>query len=180
MKKIKVKLTGIAPLRMNRFTEDAKGSLSGGAKKLSEEEKIQEAYDRTYKDEEGRYYVPARCIKMCILEGGKRVKVGRRNASTDLKAIMFIDGNKVILQHDEEPKVHEDVVRVPPRTGGRVTKYWVYFESWSLEFNLVLFDDRFPLDGLKNSIMEAGLYAGLLDGRPDWGRFQLSSFEVVE
>ncbi len=179
MRKVNVCIKGIAPLRMNRFTDEAKESLSGGAKRLSKDEKIQEAYDRAYKDEEG-YYVPARCIKACILEGGKRVKVGRRNAATDLKAIMFIDGNKVPLIHDKEPEVHEDVVKIPPRTGARQVKYWVYFQNWAMDFNIILFDDRFPIDGLKNSIMEAGIYAGLLDGRPDWGRFQMDKFEVVE
>ena len=58
-------------------------------------------------------------------------------------------------------------------------KQFPLFEDWSLEFNIMITDERFPDLVVENSIREAGMYAGLLDGRPDYGRFIVKSFDKV-
>lgn len=174
MRTYKVKIEGVAPLRMNKFTEDAKNTLQGGRKKKSKEDSIKEAYERTYTNAKGEYIVPAKAIKACILNGAKKVPLGKGKAKTDSKAVIFIEGD-MILQHSE-PTIIEEVVRIPPKTGALAVKYFVVFPKWHGEFTVLVTDDRFPEQVLSESIKEAGMYAGLLDGRPDFGRFVMTEF----
>ncbi len=175
MYQVKVHIEGVAPLRMNRFREDC---LTGTSKKISEDDRVEDAYNRAYKDEKG-YYIPRQAIKACLVEGGKKVKVGRGAASKLMKAIFHVNKEKVYLNGKSKADIMKDVVRIPPKTGGRVMQYWVYFPKWDIKFDATLVDDRFPVDAVENSFVEAGIYAGLLDGRPDFGRFVLKSFSKV-
>ena len=176
MYQISVQLEGVAPLRMNRFLEDA---LSGTSKKITDEARKKEAEDRTYKDAKG-YYIEARAIKKCIMNGGKKVKVGRGAASKLLGAILIMDAQVVYLPKKYKPKLVMGVVRIPPGpSGARVLKYWKQFDKWDVQFTATIVDERIPIDCIESSINEAGIYEGLLDGRPDLGRFLLKKIEKI-
>lgn len=178
MRTFKVSIEGVAPLRMNKFTEEAKDTLKGGRKRKSKEQSIQEAYERTYTDKNGKYIIPARAIKACILNGAKKVPLGKGKAKTDSAAVIFVKEDMKLIHSD--PIIAEGVVRVPPKTGAMAVKYWVVFPEWKGEFHVLITDDRFPEQVLVESIKEAGMYAGLLDGRPDYGRFIMTNFEEVQ
>lgn len=176
MYRIRIHLEGIAPLRMNRFTQDG---LSGTSKKITDEERKEEAEDRTYKDSKG-YYIEARAIKKCIMNGGKKVKVGRGSASKLIGAIFIMDEQVVYLPKKYKSKLVSGVVRIPPGPGNpRVLKYWKQFDKWDIQFTATVVDSRVPLESIKSSIYEAGVYEGLLDGRPDCGRFLLKKIEKI-
>lgn len=177
MRKIIITIKGLSPLRHNRFIETSK-SASGRAK-TTDEQDIKEALTRSYRDEEGKFYLPKHAIKKTIIEGGKKVKVGRGGASNLLKAILFVDEEMNYLKTGEH-KIMKDMVRVPPRTGARIMKMWVVNEDWECTIPLTLLDDTFPINALKESIESAGIYYGLLDGRPEFGRFNLEKFEVMK
>ena len=180
MREFAVTIKGVAPLRMNRFTTEAKDSLSGGkSNKFSDDEKIQDAYNRTYKDDEGKYIILAKHLKACILEGASKVALGRGRAKTTAKAVLYIKDTENLLTHSE-PKIIEEVVRIPPKKGALAVKYFVVFKDWSTSFVVSITDNRFPEIAVKNSIIEAGIYAGLLDGRPDYGRFVVTKFEKIK
>lgn len=186
MRYVDVELEGIAPLRMNRLVPDELKE-SASKRKKTHKDLMETAHTRSYTDKSGKYIVPSRAIEACIEAGGAKVKHGRGSAKASLKAILFVEGNephvlikgKPSSRKDNKFILHEEPVRVPPRTGARVIQYWVAFPEWSLKFRLGLVDERFPIQSLKESIMEAGIYAGLLDGRPKWGRFVVKSFKEV-
>ena len=92
---------------------------------------------------------------------------------------MVFDDDKYYLGNDDY-KIQKDVVRIPPKTGARITQFWVIIEKWELEFTAVILDEVFPSDAIKESIEYAGMYYGLLDGRPQLGRFELVSFEKLK
>lgn len=185
---VTIELEGISPLRMNRFTVDL-DNQSGA--KLSREEKIKFAREKkVYKDDEVGFFVPANALKSCIVNGGKRVKAGRRAAAGDLRAIFHVSENKVSLLFKKENRyhkynaidgIHEAVVHIPPGPKGvKVIAFWPFFNiGWHLKFEAQVLDDRFALKNLENSIIEAGIYCGLLDGRPDWGRFVLKKIDKI-
>ncbi len=52
-------------------------------------------------------------------------------------------------------------------------------EGWELEFELLLVDDAFPPDIVEKSVLNGGLFAGLGDFRPEFGRYVLGTFEQV-
>lgn len=181
MKTFEVHIQGVAPLRMNRLTSGTKENLYTGAsaKKMDEKEKIVDAYNRTYKNTDGKYIVEGRAIKACLVKGAAKVKLGRYAASSTLKATLYVDGREIPLLHKREPNIIDIPCKVPPKTGALVVKLFACFEEWELKFNLIITDERIPSNTVKQSIIEAGLYAGLLDGRPDFGRFVLKEFTEV-
>ena len=178
MYQVKIKIIGISPLRMNNFLEAKQ--TTGTSRKLSKEERVQDAYDRAYKDKDDKYCVQKKAIKACIVNGGKRVKIGRASASASLRAIFHLDKENIILPKISKAEIVSEVVRIPPKTGPRVIQYYVLFKEWNLEFTATLVDDRFPENAIRDSVIEAGMYYGLLDGRPDYGRFVLESFEKIK
>lgn len=179
MKTYKVVIEGVAPLRMNKLTELAKDSIAGGSRKLTDKEKIDEAWTRAYTNEAGKYIVEGAAIKACILKGAAKVKFGRGKAKNDLKAILYTKEREILLQYAKDPILIKIPCKIPPRTGALAIKYFPTFEQWLLEFELIITDERFPDSALQNSIIEAGMYAGLLDGRPDFGRFILKEFVIA-
>jgi len=179
MKEFRVKITGVAPLRMNRLTEETKESVGKGSVKLDDKAKITEAWSRAYKNKEGEYAIEGQAIKACFLKGAAKVKLGRGKAKNDMKAILYTKQKEIVLQYEKEPYLITIPCKIPPRTGMLALKHFPTFDTWSAEFDLIITDDRFPDNALEQSIIEAGMYAGLLDGRPDYGRFILTKFERV-
>lgn len=177
MYKIKATIVGQSPLRHNKYNEQ-KGNSGMSSKKSTQAYKDQ-AMERAYYDDEGGFYVPKHALKKVICEGGKKVKIGRGAASTIIKAIFILQGDKFYIgTHKHE--LYTEAVRIPPKTGARVMQYWVMNQEWSCTFEALILDDVIPAEAIKQSIQFGGLYNGLLDGRPEFGRFELTEFEVVE
>ena len=143
---------------------------------MTHEEQVEDALTRSYRDDKKGFYVPSSVLRACIINGGKKVKVGRGGAGNLLKAILIFNDDKYFLGTDDY-KISQDVVRIPPRTGERIMQYWVTIEEWKLKFTVNILDSVFPSNALKESIQFAGMYYGLLDGRPQLGRFELTSFK---
>lgn len=176
MYKVKAEIVGLAPIRFNRFIEQSKDAVN--KKKMTHEDQIEDALLRSYRDEKG-FYVPKEALRACIINGGKKVKVGRGAASKSLEALLIFDEDRYYLGTNEY-KIQKDVVRIPPKTGARITQYWAMVESWNLEFSAVILDSVFPSEAIRESIIYAGMYYGLLDGRPQLGRFELKNFEKIK
>lgn len=158
---------------MNRFVPEMDTSM-----KKSDEERQKEAYTRTYTDEDGDYVIPRKAIKAVIVAGGAKVSVGRAKAKGLLKAVLYLEGDAK-LTHSGDILIRDDV-KIPPRTGARVIKYWVAFKEWSAEFDIVITDDAMKPEAISNSIIAGGIYNGLLDGRPDYGRYVLDEMKIVK
>lgn len=177
MYKFSAKIIGVAPLRFNRFIEQDRQNAN--KKKMTEEQQREDALQRSYYDEKKGFYVPSQALRTCICNGGKKVKVGRGAASKSLEAIMIFPEDKFFLG-TKDYKIQKDVVRIPPKTGARIMQFWVAIEKWELEFSSTIIDDVFPHNAVKDSIEVAGMYYGLLDGRPQLGRFMLDDFKVIK
>lgn len=176
MYQVKATITGLSPLRHNRFIESK--ATSGMSKKKSEDDRIKEAFERSYYDEKEGFYIPRQALKKVICEGGKKVKIGRGSANTIFKAILILDEDKFFIGN-KHYVIYKEAVRIPPKTGARVMQHWVINEKWQITFTATILDDVIPADAVKESIQYAGLYYGLLDGRPEYGRFELTDFKKL-
>ena len=174
MYKIEATLTGKSPLRHNKFIINKGGT----SKKKSEQELISEAMERSYYDKDKGFYIPKHALKRVICNGGKKVKIGRGSASIVLFAIMIMDEDRYYIgSHDY--KIYEEPVRIPPKTGARIMKMFVINPEWRIKFSANVLDDVVPADAIKESLQFGGLYNGLLDGRPEYGRFELTEFKKM-
>lgn len=178
MYKVKFSIKGLSPLRYNK--DLGRDKEASNKKKMTHEQQIEDALSRSYKDEKGQFYIPTMALRRCFINGGKKVKIGRTSASRQLEAIMVFDNNEHFLGTDKY-KIQDAIVRIPPKTGARVSQYWVVIEEWELQGIIVaILDDVFPSEALKEAIMFAGMYEGLLDGRPQLGRFELTNFQKIK
>src|SRR3990167_8596928 len=126
MYKANVILNGLAPLRFNKFNEEQ------SAGKQSDKELQADAELRTYRNAQGALYIPAHAIEECIYNGGKKVKLGRSFMGRILKAVLFVMPKEVIVT-GEAPGLYSTMVRIPPKSGGRVKKSWVWVNlPWKL------------------------------------------------
>ncbi len=175
---IKVELTGIAPLRFNRFILE---SGPGGSAAKTDEALKADAEARCYRNDNG-LFVPAEAVKKCLLNGitmGK-IKEGKSSMLPFVKATVFIRPKEISLGVKTYDDMEKLVVRIPPGPkGARVPKYFCYLhEGWKLAFTFDVYDTRRDPGKLKLALDESGLLCGLLDGRPDYGRFQVTKWEI--
>lgn len=183
MYSINVELTGVAPLRFNRYTGE---KSTGGSAAHTDEAERKDSINRCYwLDDEKKVglYVPAEAVKKCLMNGSSlaNLKEGRKSLAQYLKATVFVNPIKIPLNTKTFDTMELITVRIPPRTGSRVNKYFCQLNpGWRLSFELGVFDERRSPDQIKLALKESGVLCGLLDARPEYGRFDISKWEVIK
>lgn len=187
MERILVEIKGLCPILFNRFTEKAQEGLIKGSsgKRLSKEDKLKEAEDKVYRKKGVKEIgIQAVAIKKTLIEGCglTSIKIGKRSAVGYLKGGVFLEEDFVpIIKKPKPDGIHECSGRIPPRTGARAMIYRPYVDTgWKALFHLIIAHPRISIDIVKNALDEAGLIVGLLDHRPDFGRFIVTKFEILE
>ena len=95
-----------------------------------------------------------------------------------MTAILFPQDNAYLKKNIKPILSDLQIVRIPPGPkGARVPKYFAQFPEWEAKFEILITDDSMPEETIKDSIVAAGIYNGLLDGRPDYGRFVMNEFK---
>lgn len=179
MYRIEIEIEGTSPLRHNKLTEAIKDTIRvpTTGKRKRDEELIKEAELGIYRDDEGEICVEAKALKKCGLNGAGRVKISRRSLSQDFNGAVIFESRFIPLFDDNRKRYkkptgfHSDFVKRPPKRGVLVPSMWAYFHPWILRTTALVADDRIPLEAIKEAFVNGGLLFGLLDGRPEWGRF---------
>ena len=179
---VRIGLRGIAPLRQNRLFSQSVGD----GKKKTEEDRRKEGWERSYRIPDGKggfiYYVPTRALKKVAVLGSTGLKIGKKGVPKLMAALYFPQWEPPAAIVGSEPQLVHDFVRIPPGPKGvMIEKWWVAFEKWYIEFIGTVFTtvELFPPSILESAYKEAGVLRGLLDGRPDLGRFQVEKFELL-
>jgi len=185
MYKIMGRIEGVAPLLVNRFTEESTESLRTGATggRKNEQQRIDEALLKVYRDAEGQICVPAKNLKKCLLEGiaRARLKEGRASAVPNVQASVFFEKPDLVLNKEKPDFISEEMGRRPPKKGGAcLIKRPGFHEGWQLSFTLLVLDDRRDAELLHRGMEEAGLLVGIGDHRPEYGRFIVKEWQVVK
>ena len=172
MEKIKVKIEGKAPLLMNKFFIDT-GTKTTRAKKVYVPE--DEAEKKTYRDSEGNLFIPSTHFKASMVKAASDFPMkGKKTYKDYVKAGVFIEPTEIVLDQ-QEYEIHAEPVVIQR---ARVMSWRPKFKEWSCEFMIEITDEMINKDTLKDILIAAGKYKGVGDYRPEYGRFDVESYEI--
>lgn len=178
MYKVKSTIEGVAPVRFNRIT-----TLAGGMGKPTEEQELAEAKNRVYRNADG-LYLPAVNLKRALRQGAGRasLKIGRTSLEPYINAAVFIEPSELAFGKDEPDFMFPAYVRIPPgKRGALVYKIRPGINpGWRLHPVFTVLDDHIEQNKLKAAVETTGLFIGVADGRPEFGRFIITDWEVVK
>lgn len=187
--KIAITIQGTTSLLMNRFTENAEVSVSGGTSPVMRGDKgtpREQAERKRYCDEQGNLYLPGPNIFACIINAGRFHKVGKRQLTTAKESLIPAGLSVLDLVCPLKEAAWEVDSRsvVNPSTGGRVMCYRPRVDKWSTTFTLEIDEQVFSPNLVRAVIDDAGKKIGLGDFRPvrkgPFGKFVVTNWQVVE
>jgi hypothetical protein len=175
-------------LLLHRFPEDAQEEASSQVHSRKERPTArQECISYLYlnaplKDNgepvPGSLYFPAENLRQCFVNAGKRFKIGRASASTDLAAAIFVMPEELPLVGEWEIDSRPVVI---PSTQGRILRHRPKFKEWSMEFSLEVNADLITETLIRDVVKSAGDLVGIGDFRPackgPFGRFEVVKWE---
>jgi len=181
--KVHVKIRGIAPLLMHKFSEEKllKTNKRAGDKAQTPEAQREIASQYLYTDEKGVLKQPSIHLEMAFAKSATEFKLagsGKKSYKEIVQSACFID--EEYLTHENQEWIVDARAAVNPSTRGRMMCYRPRLNEWSLSFNMDVLDDRADLDVIKQIIEYAGLHKGIGSYRPRFGRFELVEFTDVK
>lgn len=175
-----VEVRGTRPLLMNscrHMLEERKNKLSRGREEVEPNE---EARKLLYLDKENRIIVPALTILACLRKSATNFKVPGRGKKT-FKDFIY---SGVKIEPREIPLITENGWEADLQAvvigRARVIKARPRFDEWELGFEIEILDVIITPSTLKEILVDAGKYNGLLDFRPLFGLFEVTKFDKVE
>jgi len=188
MRKFHGEIEGVTPFLFNRYVEESEvvAELGKKPKDLSkiDEWRRAEGMMRVYANGQGPF-VPGRNIRSTMMNGADAAAITHKHGRSQRALGPFLRRGTLIeppelLFGEIEISLHRDTVRIPPRTGALVVKYWPKVEGWRLAFDCVVFDDSLQGDDeLRASLEAAGIFCGLGTGRPDYGKFKVAAWKEI-
>jgi hypothetical protein len=141
-----------------------------------------------YFDEEIGVYMPAISLEASFVNAAKQFKIsGRTTATKYFKSGVFIMDEKLDFTVNGKKIKSLDEVEVDkrtvknPSTKGRNVRYRAIFKKWQSHFKVLLSADDFISNELLKEVIEfAGMYIGVGDYRPRFGRYKITSFKEVK
>ena len=128
----------------------------------------------------GKIALPIENIVRCFGEGGRFVKIGRRQVAGVLAGSLdFGDVTEFLVIHNSW-----EVFQTHPAnaTGGRSLKYMPIFNEWAIDIEVELNCEIVPVAEFRTTVDFAGQLVGLGPMRPQLkrmhGRFQVTKWEV--
>ena len=175
MVKIKVKVKGVSPLLMNKFTYDGGDEILKRGKKVYIPE--EEAEVKTYRTEEGKLYLPNTHFEASMVKAATDFKMtGRKTYKEYVKAGVFVEQEEIILDQ-QEYEIHAEPVVIQR---SRVMRWRPKFKEWSCSFTIEITDDMINQSTLKEILGMAGKYKGVGDHRPRFGRFKVTEWKITK
>lgn len=176
MLKIQVTVEGISSLLQNRFPEEEHPENETKKKKKVYVSK-DEAESKLYKNKAGKICQPARHFEACLIKSAGNFKFeGKKTYKEPFKGGIFI--NPEMIPH-KYPKFEVDRQPVVIQRS-RIMRSRPRFDKWELSFEIEVIDDRIDEHIVKEILNYAGLYVGIGDVRPRYGRFRIKSFKAIK
>lgn len=187
--KIRVTITGVSPLLMNRFTEANEVAVSGGTSVSFRGDKgtpREQATPKCYADQSGQLYIPGPNIFAAIIAAGTFHKAGKSKLTTQktslIPAGLLVDDMVCSLGTDKWEVDSRSVVI--PSTGGRIMCHRPRVDKWSCSFTLDVDASMFSEKLVRAVVDDSGKKIGLGDYRParkgPFGRFVVKEWAVLE
>lgn len=191
MKNLKVTWKGISPLIMhscqcvNPLHPIAKELKKYTSKKNKTDEDLVKISDLEW--EAGAYwkdglglYIPAENVEATIINGAKANKKGKDIQKyvdvTDLY-IPFEYGENLTKEELIQNYEYRDT-RIMTVMRAKILRTRPRFDQWVIEFNLRYNEEKIDIETIINAMEYAGLYVGLCDSRPKYGKFSVIIEEI--
>lgn len=177
IEKYKIQIKGTRPLLMhscNSMLEE-----NNRTTRSKEYDPKVEAEKALYKDGDGGIIVPSFCVLSCLKEAAKNYQIpgkGKRTFKNYIFAGVQIEPGNISLISDNWVIDLKTVVV----NRSRIVRARPRFDNWILEFTIEIVDPIITPDNIKQIIIDAGKYNGLLDFRPLYGLFELVNFKPIE
>lgn len=183
------KIEGVQPFIFNRYLEAIEVEREIGKtptdKTKTDAWRQREGALRVYKNGQGLYF-PAQAIRATMIRGASAQDIKHIPAKGRAKALwpfiergVNIEPREMLFGVENTGELHREMVRIPPKTGAMVPKYWPLLKEWNLSFDLVIVDDSLQEESeLKAALQAAGLFCGLGTCRNlGYGRFDVTAWE---
>lgn len=175
---INVTIEGLTPLLVNRFHEAAAEEATSGTRSRKERPGPDEdAESRLYKNGNGPFF-PAENIRQSMIGAASRHKIGRRAATTDMAAAVYLSPFELPLTGDWHTDSRAIVI---PATKGRILRHRPMFDQWAIDFQIQIDNDLVSESLVRNILEDAGKLVGVGDFRParkgPYGRFSVTSWK---
>lgn len=177
MKAFAVTISGVTPLIINRFHEEAQTEATGGVHVRKERPSPEDdAADRLYQNENGPYF-PAENLRQSIIAAASRTKIGRRSATTDVAAALFVTPFAMPVIGEWHVDSRPVVI---PATRGRILRHRPMFDEWTIELTIQVETELIDAATVRRILDDAGNYVGIGDFRParkgPYGRFRVDNW----
>ena len=186
MKTLRVTWKGISPLIMhscqcvNPLHPIAKELKKYTSKKNKTDEDLTTISDLEW--EAGAYwkdglglYIPAENVEATIINGAKANKKGK-----DVQKYVDVIDLYIPLDYGENLSKEELIqnyeyrdTRIMTVMRSKILRTRPRFDQWVIEFNLRYNEEKINIDTIINAMEYAGLYVGLCDSRPKYGKFSV-------
>ena len=189
--RINIKIVGVSPLLLNRFTQKAAEAATSGSRGSSSAAErgtpLEQAGERLYRGLKDELVIPQPNLLRCLVDGGRFHKVGKKQVTTKEESMLFgcldIEAASIPLMHVEPWRVDTRPV-VVPSTKGRILCHRPMFDDWSLDFEVQLDTTIMGPRLLRLIVDDAGKRVGLGDFRParkgPFGRFRCDRWIELE
>ena len=169
--KYKVRIKGVAPLLMNRFSVDTEKKSTRKKKVYVAEE---EAERKTYRTSKGELFLPSTHFKASMIKASTDFTMtGRKTYKDYVKSGLFILESEIVLDQ-QKYEIFECPVVIQR---ARVMSWRPMFKEWSCGFTIDIADDMMNSETIKDILESAGKYKGVGDFRPEHGRFEIVEFK---
>ena len=186
MKNLKVTWKGISPLIMhscqcvNPLHLIAKELKKYTSKKNKTDEDLVKISDLEW--EAGAYwkdgmglYIPAENVEATIINGAKANKKGK-----DIQKYVDVTDLYIPFEYGEDLTKEELIqnyeyrdTRIMTVMRSKILRTRPRFDQWVIEFNLRYNEEKIDIETIINAMEYAGLYVGLCDSRPKYGKFSV-------
>jgi hypothetical protein len=175
---VRIQIEGVAMILFHRYDPE-QIEAQAKAKKGSLEKRTDNIEASLYRDEEGTLCIPNFAIKSCICNAARSVQDPRskRKSAQDLfRAAILIGPEMASLGTKDYDGIDKRGVRVQM---ARVTRCRPFLnKGWKCEFTVDVLEPSFITEDLLRDIIDrAGKFHGLMDFRPDYGRFMVTEWK---
>lgn len=173
----KIKIEGTRPLLMHNPASMLEPTDSG-KKRAGVYDADEDAERALYKSPDGKVAIPARIIKACLREASKDFKVpgkGKKTFKDFVKAGLSIRPDYIEVSGDWATDVQLVIIG-----RSRIPRARPRFDRWSLVFECQILDPIIQEGNLRDFCESGGQYKGICDFRPEYGLFEVKSFERVD
>ena len=178
--RVAVQLTGTADLLFHRWNSQAVDEKAKAAKN-SKAKKTDDIESYVYRNDDGHLCIPGEYVRQAVVMAAKFRQDPRspRKSAMDLYKAGVVPLT-ILASTGKTAWDYEDTRRVVIQRAGVNRTRPALKQGWKAEFEFLILTPEYiaPMD-LHSVMTQAGVLVGLADFRPTFGRFAITSFEVL-